>query len=160
MLRIVWNTEMFKPEPWLFNISECILKETHMEQLDNKPTRNKVLNCVVQTSAKGISSMRIHTMVVLPSLCCVILEGYSDWSQRWLRTGHLVWMFYWWMFLYYLNLPARRRRFESLLVSDLAFIASGIFTGRSDIHISEQVWWQCLKIIHDPFGEKEINSVN
>lgn len=116
-------------------------KDTHMEQLDNKPTCNKVLNYVVQTSAKGISSMRIHTMVALPWLCCVIQTG----AKRWLSTGHLGWMLYWWMFLYYLNLPARRR-FESLLVSDLAFTGFRIFTQRSDIHIPEQVWWQCLKI--------------
>lgn len=95
-------------------------KDTHMEQLDNKPTCNKVLNCVVQTSAKGISSMRIHTMVALPWLCCVIQTG----AKRWLSTGHLGWMLYWWMFLYYLNLPARRR-FESLLVSDLVLQALG-----------------------------------
>lgn len=61
-------------------------EETHMEQLDNKPTRNKVLNCVVQRSAKGISSMRIHTVVVLPWLCCVILEDYSDWSQKMIKN--------------------------------------------------------------------------
>lgn len=61
-------------------------RETHMEQLDNKPTCNKVLNRVVQTSAKGISSMRIHTTAAVPWLCCVILEDYSDWSQRMIKN--------------------------------------------------------------------------
>lgn len=42
--------------------------------------------------------------------------------------------------LYYLNLAAGRRRFESLLVSDWAFADSGTFTGRSDVHIPDQVW--------------------
>ena len=119
--------------------------DMHMEQLDKKPTCNKVLNCVVQTSAKGISSMRIHTMAARPWSCCVIERIVQTGAKRWLRTGHLGWMFCGWMFLYYLNLPARRR-LESLSVSDLAFIASGIFPEGSVIHISERVWWQCLKI--------------
>lgn len=41
-------------------------KEMHMEQLDNKPTCNQVLNCVVQTSAEGLSSTRLRTTALLP----------------------------------------------------------------------------------------------
>lgn len=61
-------------------------KEMHMEQLDNKPTCNKVLNCVVQTSAEGLSSTRLRTTALLPWLCCGILEDYSDWSQRMIKN--------------------------------------------------------------------------
>lgn len=62
------------------------------------------------------------------------------------------------MVLYYLNLPVGIRRFKSLLVSDLAF--SGTFTGRSGVHIPDQVWRPCLKMIRDSFGADGKNSGN
>jgi hypothetical protein len=67
MPMIVEVTDIVIQEPQLFSILECILNEkSHTEQLGGQPACNKVLNCAVQTSAKGISSMQMHTVVVLP----------------------------------------------------------------------------------------------
>lgn len=56
------------------------------------------------------------------------------------------WLDVLWVNVFELFKSSSSKRLESLSVSDLAFIASGIFTEGSVIHISEQVWWQCLKI--------------